>query len=77
MREDSQYVGKLDMTTRKLLLTPRGTFTNIALDADAGTFYQLRETTVECRDFTGKARGQWPVSTGAPPWSFPRTSGRS
>ncbi len=65
MREDSQYVGKLDMTTRKLLLTPRGTFTNIALDADAGTFYQLRETTVECRDFTGKARGQWPVSTGA------------
>ena len=64
MSDDSYYVGKLDLTTRKLLLMPCEGPADIALDPDAGIVYQSREASVECHDFNGKARGQWPVSNG-------------
>ena len=64
MSESSYYVGKLDLTARKLLLMPCEMPVGIALDPDAGTVYQSREASIECHDFDGKARGQWPVSNG-------------
>ena len=54
-RDYSYYLGKLDIPARKLSLLSYDDFTHtVILDAEAGTFYQVRAAIAEPREVNGK-----------------------
>jgi hypothetical protein len=59
----SYYLGRLDLTNRRLLLLPsRGYYGGqTVLDFDKGLVYQIEKRTVKCRKFEGKTVSHWPL----------------
>ena len=59
-KSGSDYLGRLDLTKRQLLLMPySGSREGIALNCDAGLVYQGQSEAIECKDFSGKVHGRW------------------